>query len=136
MTVAFGVICARKNGSLAARLDTRSAEDHRGRRTLPAGLRRRGHEREQPIDPGEDLNLNGRLDHHLLPQPPRPPKVRAEVEDQGVSIYWDKSAAELSVDPVTHLTDFEGYRIYRSNAGEDFTNPEDLLLYNVARRGV
>jgi hypothetical protein len=80
------------------------------------------------LDPGEDINGNGKLDHYLLPQPPRPPKVRVEVGDQLAVIYWDKSTSETSLDPITHEADFEGYRVYRSNAGADFTSPEDLLL--------
>ena len=80
------------------------------------------------LDPGEDLNGNGILDHYRLPQPPKPPKVRAEVESQNAVIYWDKSSAELSLDPISRKYDFEGYRIYRSNAGADFTDPSNLLL--------
>ncbi len=56
------------------------------------------------------------------------PKVHVEVQDRNVTLYWDKSTSELSVDPITRRHDFEGYRVYRSNAGADFTNPEDLLL--------
>jgi hypothetical protein len=56
------------------------------------------------------------------------PKVRAEVGNQSVTIYWDKSSAEQSLDPVSRSLDFEGYRIYRSNAGADFTDPANLLL--------
>jgi hypothetical protein len=33
-------------------------------------------------------------------------------------LYWDLRAEE-SIDPVTGLKDFEGYRIYRSNPGDD-----------------
>jgi len=35
-------------------------------------------------------------------------------------LYWDRSA-ERSIDPVTGERDFEGYRIYRSNPGDDRT---------------
>ena len=34
------------------------------------------------------------------------------------AMYWDRTA-ELSRDPVTGKQDFEGYRVYRSNPGDD-----------------
>ena len=130
VNVVFGVMCARKNGVAAASLDSR---DQRKTLINDASLCQQAYDGEDAngnnaIDPGEDLNGNGRLDHYQLPQPPRPPKVRAEVGDQSVTLYWDKSTSELSLDPVTRNYDFEGYRIYRSNAGADFTSPENLLL--------
>lgn len=80
------------------------------------------------LDPGEDLNGNGVLDRYLIPEPPTAPKVRAEFvsstdpetgrPESRVVLYWDRSA-EDSVDPVTGLRDFEGYRVYRSNPGDD-----------------
>ena len=39
-------------------------------------------------------------------------------QDTRVTVYWDRSAEE-STDPVTGRKDFEGYRIYRSNPGDD-----------------
>ncbi len=80
------------------------------------------------LDPGEDVNGNGRLDRYLIPEPPASPRVHVESErrtnaqtgrpESKVTLYWDRSA-ERSVDPVTGDRDFEGYRIYRSNPGDD-----------------
>lgn len=76
------------------------------------------------LDPGEDVNGNGTLDRFLIPEPPVAPNVRVEFEREEttdlpvVAIYWDR-AAEASRDPVTGLEDFEGYRIYRSDPGDD-----------------
>ncbi len=70
------------------------------------------------LDAGEDVNGNGRLDRYLIPEPPRSPKVRAELERGKAVLYWDENA-ERSVDPVTGLRDFEGYRVYRTDAGAD-----------------
>lgn len=82
------------------------------------------------LDLGEDVNNNGRLDRYLIPEPPASPQVRVEFASEGtasstsasqdtkVFIYWDRSAEE-SVDPVTGLKDFEGYRVYRTNPGDD-----------------
>ena len=41
-----------------------------------------------------------------------------------MALYWDLTA-ERSRDPVTGLLDFEGYRIYRSNPGDDLAG--DIL---------
>jgi hypothetical protein len=78
------------------------------------------------LDTNEDVNGNGVLDRYLIPEPPASPKVRVAFEasdtgdsDQSITVlYWDRSAEE-SVDPVTGFQDFEGYRVYRSNPGDD-----------------
>ena len=80
------------------------------------------------LDPGEDVNQNGRLDRYLIPEPPSSPKVRVEFvtsstddrKNSRVFLYWNR-AAETSIDPVTGLRDFEGYRVYRSNPGDDLS---------------
>ena len=130
LQVVFAVVCARKFGTAPASQDTR---DQRKTLYTNAGFAQQAYDGEDVngnnvLDPGEDLNGNGRLDHFQLPQPPRPPKVHVEVSDQTAAIYWDKSTSELSVDPITHQQDFEGYRVYRSTAGADFTSAGDLLL--------
>jgi hypothetical protein len=130
LVVSFGVICARKFGNDPARLDTR---DQRKTLLANAGFCQQAYDGEDVngnniLDPGEDVNGNGVLDRYRLPQPPRPPKVRAEVDNQSVTIYWDKSTSENSLDPITRKYDFEGYRIFRSEAGADFQNPQDFLL--------
>jgi hypothetical protein len=130
LNVVFGIICARKFGTAPARDDT---PEQRKTLVTNAGFCQQAYDGEDVngnniLDPGEDVNGNGILDHFTLPQPPRPPKIRVEVESQSVLVYWDKSTSESSVDPITREQDFEGYRIYRSNPGADFTNPEDLLL--------
>jgi hypothetical protein len=130
VSVVFGVICARKAGTLAARLDTR---DQRRVLVANAALCQQAYDGEDVngnnrLDPGEDVNGNLVLDHYRLPQPPRAPKARADVENGNVVLYWDRSTAELSLDPISRTYDFEGYRIYRSNPGADFTDPAGLLL--------
>jgi hypothetical protein len=80
------------------------------------------------LDADEDANGNGRLDRYQIPEPPATPRLRVAFEegtdpvtglqDNRVVLYWDRSAEE-SIDPVTGLRDFEGYRIYRSNPGDD-----------------
>jgi hypothetical protein len=46
-------------------------------------------------------------------QPPAKPKVNAVAGDRQVTLYWD-DAAEKSVDRISGLRDFQGYRIYRA----------------------
>ena len=78
------------------------------------------------LDPGEDVNLDGQLSRYLIPEPPKSPQLRVEFENRtvdgrpsnAVAVYWDKSA-ESSKDPVSGKLDFEGYRIFRSNPGDD-----------------
>ena len=72
------------------------------------------------LDAGEDVNGNGVLDRYLIPAPPDSPGLRVELEDGKAVLYWT-SAAEASRDPVTGRVDFEGYRIYRSDPGDDRT---------------
>lgn len=130
LQVIFAVICARKFGPDPANLDTRLQ-----RMTLytNAGFAQQAYNGEDIYGDNIyrqelDLNGNGKLDHFILPQPPRSPKVRAVVENQNVTLFWDKSTSELSFNPITRQFDFEGYRIYRSNPGDDITNPDELLL--------
>jgi hypothetical protein len=70
------------------------------------------------LDADEDLNGNGVLDRYLIPSPPASPALRVELEQGTAVLYWS-AAAEDSRDPVTGLQDFEGYRIYRSDPGDD-----------------
>lgn len=70
------------------------------------------------LDAGEDLNNDGILEHYVLPEPPANPKVKIVASNNKVEIYWDKNS-ENSIDPISKKKDFEGYRIYRSNIGDD-----------------
>ncbi|ARA92065.1 hypothetical protein AWN76_002030 [Rhodothermaceae bacterium RA] len=70
------------------------------------------------LDPGEDINENGVLDRFLIPEPPSSPTLRVELEQGKAVLYWARDA-EASIDPVTGRRDFEGYRIYRSDPGDD-----------------
>lgn len=69
-------------------------------------------------DPALDLDGNGKLDRFVLPEPPSSPKMKIVPSDNKVEIYWDATSIE-SVDPITREKDFEGFRLYRSNIGDD-----------------
>ena len=139
--VVFAVVCAKKFGTQPAYADLPDQ-----RKTLYANGQwaQQSYQGEDVngndhLDPGEDiagrdsvLGLQYMPDHeitrYLLPSPPNRPKVRADVENQAVVLYWNKWSAEQSVDPISGKKDFEGYRIYRSNVGEDIFQNEDILL--------
>ncbi len=54
--------------------------------------------------------------HFVGPQPPVTPTVHARAGDRKAYVYWNDTA-EVSIDPMTGLSDFAGYKLYRS---EDF----------------
>ncbi|MDQ3019750.1 MAG: hypothetical protein M3R36_04155 [Bacteroidota bacterium] len=62
---------------------------------------------------------------YKLPSPPDPPKVRSVIADKNVTLYWAANS-EVSVDPISNIEDFEGYRVYRTNPGADLTLNQDL----------
>ncbi|MEM1043893.1 MAG: hypothetical protein AAGI91_14860 [Bacteroidota bacterium] len=89
------------------------------------------------LDAGEDINGNGVLDRYLIPEPPASPALRVETRPGQAILYWDTSSEE-SVDPITGRQDFEGYRIYRTDPGDDragdlFGQADLLVQYD--RRG-
>ncbi len=86
------------------------------------------------LDAGEDLNNNQLLDRFILPEPPDNPVVKMIPSEGAVDIYWN-AGAENSIDPISKQKDFEGYRIYRSNAGDDLnvqsiTNLPQILQWD------
>jgi len=56
--------------------------------------------RNGKLDPGEDLDGNGKITRYILPSPPITPVVKVVPGNQEVSIYWDKRS-ESSVDPIS-----------------------------------
>lgn len=71
------------------------------------------------LDIGEDLDADTILDRYILPEPPATPKMKVIADDQRIDIYWD-NRAEFSIDPISKEMDFEGYRLYRTQPGDDF----------------
>jgi len=85
------------------------------------------------LDPGEDTNNSGTLDRFIFPTPPDSPKLKVVLDANRATLYWDKGA-EASVDPVTNEADFEGYKVYRSDLGEDI-NPTPRLIREFDKTG-
>ncbi len=89
------------------------------------------------LDPGEDIvqrvpggivyGADGILTRYVLPTPPPQPRVHVEIENESATIFWDRSA-EVALDPISGKRDFEGYRVYRSQAGADVLENQNLLV--------
>ena len=73
-----------------------------------------------------DLAGNGQIVRYVLPAPPRGPRVRVVPESQRLTVYWN-DASESSIDVLTNRRNFEGYRVYRSNPGDDLDGVVDSL---------
>lgn len=80
------------------------------------------------LDPGEDLNGDGKLTRYILPAPPEIPQTRIDAKDNAIDIYWSDNS-EFSIDPITQEQDFEGYRIYMSKFGFDVTQVPPKLEF-------
>lgn len=77
------------------------------------------------LDDGEDLDGNGEITRFILPSPPDIPRTHIEAGENFIDVYWSNNA-EKSVDPITRLRDFEGYRVYLSRLGFDVTGTPNL----------
>ncbi len=83
---------------------------------------------------------DGTRTRFLVPEPPEVPRMRVELDAGVASIYWD-NRAEFSVDPVTGEEDFAGYRIYKSQLGDDLrgtisVQPQMIREYDLPESGV
>ena len=128
LEVVFGIICAKKTGndpqswdSTIQRTELRSHADWCQK--AYNGEDKNGNGR---LDPGEDINGNNFLDRYLLPSPPNSPTTKIVNEESKVSVYWAANS-ERSIDPISLSQDFEGYRLYRTNAGADVELGGSLL---------
>ena len=128
INVVFAIVCAKKYGSDAASLDTKEQKFNLYSNAEWARRAYFGEDRNRNgiLDPGEDLDGNGKITRYILPAPPLTPVVKVVPGNQDATIYWDKRA-EYSVDPISGKKDFEGYRIYRTEAGFDLNLAEDAL---------
>ena len=79
------------------------------------------------LDPGEDLDGDGKITRYILPAPPDIPITRMEPEGSDLHIYWSNNS-EFSVDPISLEQDFEGYRVYLSRPGFDVSGTQTLEL--------
>lgn len=127
INVVFAIVTAKKSGNDPAALDT---EEQKSNLYINADWALRAYygedrNRNGVLDPNEDLDGDGKITRYILPTPPTTPKVKVVPENQKATIYWDRRA-EFSVDPISGKQDFEGYKLYRTQAGFDLTQSQDL----------
>jgi hypothetical protein len=71
----------------------------------------------QHLQQNADIGLRIAELNFQFARPPEPPTVHAVPGDGRVTLYWDGTASENSVDPFLDSKDFEGFRVYRSDDG-------------------
>jgi hypothetical protein len=128
INVVYAIICAKKFGTEHQSLDTEEQKANLYANSDWALRAYHGEDKNRNgiLDSGEDLDGNGKITRYILPTPPTTPKVKVIPDNQKATIYWDRRA-ESSVDPISAKQDFEGYKIYRTQAGFDLTQQQDLL---------
>jgi len=127
INVVFAIVTAKKSGNDPAALDT---EEQKSNLYINADWALRAYygedrNRNGVLDPNEDLDGDGEITRYILPTPPITPKVKVVPDNQKATIYWDRRA-EFSIDPISGKQDFEGYKLYRTQAGFDLTQSQDL----------
>jgi hypothetical protein len=127
INVVFAIVCAKKYGDELAALDTDEQKINLYSNADWALRAYFGEDRNRNgvLDINEDLDGDGKITRYILPTPPTPPKVKVVPENQKATIYWDKRS-EASIDPISGKQDFEGYKLYRTQAGFDLTQSQNL----------
>jgi hypothetical protein len=127
INVVFAIVCAKKYGNDPAAYDTPEQKTNLYSNASWALRAYYGEDRNHNgvLDPGEDIDGNGKITRYILPSPPIYPNVKVIPQSQSVTIYWDKRS-ESSIDPISGIKDFEGYRVYRTETGFDLTEKQDI----------
>lgn len=127
INVVFAVICAAKFGNDPNTEDTQRSKQNLFTNAFWAQTAYDGEDRNgnNHLDPGEDLDRDGKIDRYILPTPPTSPRIKVVPGNQKVTVYWDRSAEE-SIDFISGEKDFEGYRLYRTQLAQDLPG-RDLL---------
>lgn len=120
INVSFAVICGSKFGSDPTTEDTENSKKNFYANIDWAQTAYDGEDRNSnnKLDPGEDIDRNNKITRYVLPTPPTVPRIKVVPEKGKVMVYWDSSSEE-SIDFISGKKDFEGYRIYRTQLGED-----------------
>jgi len=128
VNVVFAIVCGKKYGPDPANLDTYEQKKNLFSNADWALRAYFGEDRNRNgiLDTNEDLDGNGEITRYILPTPPISPIVKVVPENQKVTIYWNKRS-ESSIDPISGKKDFEGYRLYRTQAGFDLADDQDIL---------
>ena len=128
VNVVFAIVCGKKYGPDPANLDTEEQKKNLYSNADWALRAYFGEDRNRNgiLDPNEDLDGDGKITRYILPTPPISPIVKVIPENQKVTIYWNKRS-ESSIDPISGKMDFEGYRLYRTQAGFDLADNQDIV---------
>jgi hypothetical protein len=128
INVAFAVVCGKKFGTEETALDTRLQRTNLYNNADWALRAYFGNDKNRngKIDPGEDIFGDGLIHRYILPAPPTIPVMKIVPEQNKATIYWDKRA-EASIDPISGVKDFAGYRIYRTQSGFDLDNSQNII---------
>lgn len=93
------------------------------------------------LDTNEDSNGDGKLNRYVLPTPPAIPVTRVIAGENNIEIYWADNSRN-TIDPISNIKDFEGYRVYLSKLGFDVSGVQDLAKnfnliseYDIANNG-
>lgn len=127
INVVFAIVFAKKYGSDPPSLDSKEQKTFLFNNSEWALRAYYGEDRNRNgvLDIGEDNNEDGKITRYILPSPPNIPTLKVIPFSNRAEIYWDKKA-ENSIDPISGKMDFEGYRIYRTQAGFDLTNIQNI----------
>lgn len=122
--VVFGAVCAKQienGGTNGVEMDTPEAQAELNEHLSWSRRTYLGEDQNENglLDEGEDLDADDILDRYILPEPPATPKMHVVASENTIDIYWD-NRAEFSIDPISKELDFEGYRLYRTQVGDDF----------------
>lgn len=125
INVVFAIVCAKKAGFNPATVDDDAAKSNLFENIAWAQRAYYGEDSNRNgildyigTDSTEDITGNGKLDRYILPTPPAPPYLKVIPGNGKVTLRWDQSA-ESSIDLISKLKDFEGYRVYRSFINDD-----------------
>ncbi len=121
--VAFVCAAKKDDGSLPVNNGTVSTPETRAELTNHFARARATYVGEDVDEDGKyrpenDANGNGKIDRYVLPEPPHTPKTKIISSNNKIEIYWDKTSVE-SIDPISRKKDFEGFRLYKTNPGDD-----------------
>ena len=135
INVVYAVVCAKEFGSdndIPANRDSEKVKKNLFENTSWAYRAYYGEDTNRNgildylgTDSTEDVIPNGILDRYILPTPPTPPHLKVIPGNGTVALRWDQRAEE-SIDLISKLHDFEGFRVYRSFLGDDLS-PDGIL---------
>jgi hypothetical protein len=77
------------------------------------------------LDADEDDNKDGKITRWVFPEPPALPHTKIISIDNSIEIYWTDNALK-SIDPVSKIQDFEGFRIYKTQVGFDMQDERNI----------